>query len=146
MKWSSITKFLLGSTLGLILLVTTVLGAGYLVVRQFSSSPPKPIFANDPESVKNPSQTTGSASQAESSANPEGAAAPEDESYQARVIYPQGLILRDIAAEDANRIGGIGYNEVITILEKSEDGRFQRVRLESGEEGWVSAGNVERVN
>lgn len=145
MKWSKITKFLLGSTLGLVIVVAAVLGAGYLLIRQFYTPPPKPIFANDPESVKNPG-TEAVASNAQPAPSPAVSASPSpSDGYAARVTYPEGLILRDNANADAAQIGGIDYNQEVVVLEETEDKEWQRVRLASGEEGWIRAGNVERV-
>jgi len=62
-----------------------------------------------------------------------------------RVTYPEGLILRDAPNAEAAQIGGIGYNQEVIVLEETEDQEWQRVRLPSSEEGWIRAGNVERI-
>jgi cytoskeletal protein RodZ len=147
MRWSSLTKFLLGSTLGLVILVAAVLGAGYLLIRQFSAPPPKPIFANDPESVQNSSQPQASTAANPSPPSPTASASPSPSGdYPARVVYPEGLILRDTGSFDANSIGGVDYNQEVTVLETTPDNQWQRIRLASGEEGWVSGGNLERLD
>lgn len=145
MKWSKITKFLLGSTLGLVIVVGAVLGVGYLLIRQFSAPPPKPIFANDPESVKNPG-AAASAPDAQPAPSPAASVSPAPaDGYSARVTYPEGLVLRDAPNADAAQIGGIDYNQEVIVLEETEDQEWQRVRLASSEEGWIRAGNVERI-
>jgi hypothetical protein len=44
-------------------------------------------------------------------------------------------------------LGGIDYNTPVVVLEESQDGVWQKVRVVATEqEGWVKAGNVERNN
>ncbi len=149
MKWSNFGKLLLGSTLGILILVAIAAGAGYMFLRQFSTSPPKPIFANDPEAVKESPQS-GSTPNAEISSTPKASASPqqanEADGYQAQVVYPQGLILRDTPTLDASQVGGIGYEKTVTVLAESQDKQWQQIRLESGQEGWVKAGNTQRID
>ena len=60
-----------------------------------------------------------------------------------RVTWPNGLAIRPVPQDGAGQIDGIPFNEVVTILESSEDGRWQRVRRDAtGTEGWVKAGNI----
>ena len=82
---------------------------------------------------------------------PEPESIPEPESelpanaYFARVTWPQGLSLRAEPSLDAERIGGIGFNTKIIILEYSSDKKWQRVRIPGSQrEGWVKAGNVKK--
>uniref|UniRef100_A0ACD5GQH0 SH3 domain-containing protein n=1 Tax=Desertifilum tharense IPPAS B-1220 TaxID=1781255 RepID=A0ACD5GQH0_9CYAN len=58
-----------------------------------------------------------------------------------------GLILREASGTDANRVGGVGYNERVIVLQESGDKAWQKIRLNGSEqEGWVKAGNLERIN
>jgi hypothetical protein len=67
--------------------------------------------------------------------------------YQARVTWKQGLILRAAAKQDAERVGGVGYNSTVIVVQQSEDNVWQKIRLEDGEqEGWVKAGNTQKVD
>ena len=67
--------------------------------------------------------------------------------YRAVVTWPQGLSLRSEPSINAGRIGGIGADATIIILEDSADGKWQRVRLPwSQQEGWVKGGNTERTS
>ncbi|MEL7085837.1 MAG: SH3 domain-containing protein [Cyanobacteria bacterium J06597_1] len=67
--------------------------------------------------------------------------APQPSTPRGRVTWPDGLILLSTPA--GVNVGGIGFNEVVAILESSSDGRWQRVRRESsGQEGWVKSGNL----
>ena len=82
-------------------------------------------------------------------AEPEPEVDPElpPNAYRAVVTWPEGLSLRSEPSLDAGRIGGIGADATIIILEDSADGQWQRVRLPwSGQEGWVKGGNTERTS
>jgi hypothetical protein len=61
---------------------------------------------------------------------------------QGRVIEPIGLALRATPDREGAYIGGLPMNEVVTVLEYSADGRWQRIRRQNGQEGWVRAGNL----
>jgi hypothetical protein len=58
---------------------------------------------------------------------------------------PIGLIVRQQPSTDANRLGGVEFNGIVTVLESNADGTWQRIRA-SGVEGWVKGGNVQRIN
>lgn len=150
MSWSGLSKLLLG-----ILIAAAILfGAGVALTRylleRLATPPPRPVFANDPS----PAPPENPVAEAESSPvpvvpepAPEASPVPEPtDGYAARVIQPIGLILRDQPSREAGRIGGIEFNQQLTVLEDSPDGEWQRVRLANGAEGWVRAGNTERLN
>ncbi len=59
-----------------------------------------------------------------------------------RVIEPIGLALRATPDREGAYIGGLPMNEVVTVLEYSGDGRWQHIRRQNGQEGWVRAGNL----
>ncbi|MEN9225132.1 MAG: SH3 domain-containing protein [Thermostichus sp. DRC_bins_24] len=59
-----------------------------------------------------------------------------------RVIEPIGLALRATPEAEGTYIGGVPMNEVVMVLGLSEDGRWQRIRRQDGQEGWVRAGNL----
>lgn len=70
----------------------------------------------------------------------------EPGTYKARVTWQQGLSLRAEPNQNAERTGGLDYNQQIIVLEESADRNWQKVRLADGEqEGWVKAGNIERI-
>jgi hypothetical protein len=67
--------------------------------------------------------------------------------YKARVSWAEGLILRDAPGADANRTGGVSFNQDVFVLKESDDQRWQKIRAADGElEGWIKAGNTQRVN
>ncbi|MBD2096940.1 SH3 domain-containing protein [Trichocoleus sp. FACHB-591] len=153
MKWSgliNLIKFLLGFALAIALLgLGGVVAARYLVTK-LTAPPPRPAFANDkPLTNKAATVSKPAAGNAQSSQVSSTASAPvlEPGAYQARVVQPIGLILRDGPGRDSNQIGGIEFNSRVVVLEESSDKQWQRVRLENSDRaGWVKAGNTERSN
>lgn len=143
MKWSSIAKFLLGSILGIAILISGSLALGYYLMTRLTQTPPKPTFANDLQAA---TPDSNESTPAVAEATPTPASPLEPGTYRAQVVYPQGLLLRDSSNVDANQIGGVAYQQPVVVLEESADKDWQKIRLESGEEGWVKAGNLERVN
>jgi hypothetical protein len=152
MKWSPLIKLLLG----LFLAVAFLTGMGVFAMRyvaQVTAPPPKPMFPNDRPSVKvtaKPSATKPSAKPA-AKPSPQPSASPSPTAlkpgtYYARITQPDGLNVRESPDKEANRVGGVIFNEQVIVLEESADGGWQRIRLESnGTEGWIKAGNSERV-
>ncbi|GAA6614247.1 SH3 domain-containing protein [Scytonema sp. NUACC26] len=163
---ANIFKFILGISLALAILVGGGVATGLYFMNRTSAPPPKPIFANDsptfkrknPKAVVSKSTTKKSNSQskpkAETTAEPTSTESPKAEeapkelppgAYQARVSWPQGLILRAQAQSEAERIGGVGANARVIVLE--QNGGWQKIRLVgSDQEGWVKAGNTRKVS
>jgi len=144
MKLSSIVKFLLGTILGISILLGASAAVGYYFLTRLTQTPPKPIFANDIEATTPPAKVTktptksGSAAGSSTSSKPSG--------YRARVVFPDGLLLRDSPSVNANQIGDVAHNEEVLVLAESSDQLWQRVRLKTEDvEGWVKAGYIERV-
>jgi hypothetical protein len=128
----------------------------YMMTR-ITALPPRPVFDNDlPPQTKPAVARSPVASPVRSPApSPSLAASPptptptplEPGAHAARVTEPIGLVLRQDPNRDSGRIGGIDYNEQLTVLETSSDGEWERVRLKgSNIEGWIKAGNTERLN
>ncbi len=169
---SSVLSFIVGVLLAMALLTLT----GAIVARYFitklTALPPKPVFttaqakrpaspaspkvnqpatvsANQPVANTKPSPATNEAT-AKPSPKPSPSASPKPsptDGYAARVVQPIGLVLRSNPAYDSPPIGGIDFNQQVTVLEQSPDGVWIRVRLAgSNQEGWVKAGNTEKVN
>lgn len=168
-RLSTIFQFVLGFIFGVALLTGAAVGTAYFYLSSISEYPPKPTFPEEESSAttatdEEPASATVETEQeettaAETSQETEEAteAAPESEpeppeelppgAYRARVTWSEGLSLRAEPSTNAERIGGIAFNAEIIILEETEDKQWQRVRVgESDREGWVKAGNVERVN
>jgi hypothetical protein len=158
-------------TLGILLAIAILAGGGFAtalyVINRTSIPPAKPVFANDSPSVRgeDPKVTaakaakTTSAIQAKAKVSPKptAKATPSAKSlppgaYHARITWKQGLILRGEPNLDAERIGGVGFNSKVIVLEESQDQVWQKIRLEADEqeggkqEGWVKAGNTQKVD
>lgn len=150
------TKVMLGIVVALLLMSL----AGVVTVRYFMArlavQPPKPIFENDtPIRSEIDSATTSAATAtpppdstpaiATASPTPEPSASPEG--YEAIIIQPIGMVLREGPGTSFERAGGIDYNETVIVLEESADQEWMRVRLpDTGQEGWIKSGNTRRLN
>ncbi len=159
--------------LGIFLAIAVLIGSGVAVALYFMNrtgiSPAKPIYSNDSPSVKaqapkatevggkatpTPKTPTQSSPNSTSSSTPTESPKPTPSptplpsgAYRGRVSWAEGLSLRAQPNQDAERIGGVGFNQKIIVLEESEDKAWQKIRLEdSGQEGWVKAGNTEKTN
>lgn len=155
MSLSGIAKFLIGFILAIAILCAGGGAVGYYFFTKLSVNPAKPIFAEEQKgksSVKPPDgeqKPTPSSQKAKPTASPSASPEPKQlppGAYEARVTWPEGLSLRDSPSLNANRIGGVAYNQEIIILKASDDNKWQRVKLAGGEqEGWIKAGNIQRV-
>ncbi len=147
MKWSQIIQFLLGSTLGLSILAGATIGIGYLLIQQLSAPPPRPVFDNDFSASPKPApKQKATPKPVAKPPSPSPTPALEAGAYLAIVSYPEGLAVRDNPSSEAERIGGVDAQQRIVVLETSPDQQWQRIRSESGNlEGWVKAGNTEKV-
>lgn len=150
MKWPSLVKFLLGSVLGIAILLGGGLAISYYFLTRLTQAPPKPTFANDTQTnAPKPPKPPEAQARSQAPAAPEAPVVTdtplEPGAYRAVVVYPEGLLLRDRPGYDAGRIGGVAYNQQVVVLEESADKVWQRLRVDTGEEGWVKAGNVQRL-
>ncbi len=146
-----LSKFILGLILAM--LIMTLVGASmlrYFMARN-AELPERPTYTNDlPEEPQTAVSVPASPSEAdqlpaETSLEVEAELEPEPKplaegTYSAVVTQPVGLILRAGPGTDYENIGGIGYQESITVI--GEDSGWLNVQLSSGEEGWIKDGNV----
>ena len=156
---SNILKLILGVFLALAILVGGGTALAIYFMNRTSINPPKPVFSNDKASVKaqaaktpTPGATTAANSQTKATPKPTQSPLEESEkplppgAYPATVTWPQGLILRAEPNVGAERLGGIGFNAEVVVLELSNDKAWQKIRIESsGKEAWVKAGNTKKV-
>ena len=152
-------NFLLGLSkfvLGIILAMLIMTLAGASMVRYFmarsAETPDRPIYENDsPEDRPVNTEPTANADldEPEPEVEPELAPEPEPElepdldpedGYRAYVTQPVGLILRSGPGTDYRNIGGIGYQESITVI--GEESGWLNIALSNGEEGWIKDGNT----
>ena len=150
-------QFILGFLIGITLIAGGVVGAAYYYFTRVSSQvPEKPVYPEEantttvdrqPAVLENELQTNSeTSSEVETPLEPITEDIP-DGAYYANVTWSQGLSLRAEPSVNADRIGGVGYNARILILEDSADRQWQKVRLpESEREGWVKAGNTKRAS
>ncbi|MEH2064610.1 MAG: SH3 domain-containing protein [Nostoc sp.] len=164
---SGFTKFILGFFLAIAVLVGSGVAVALYFINRTGVPPAKPVFSNDSPSVKAQAPkgtergggkpTLTPETQAQSSPTPTSTptespkATPSPKplpsgAYRGRVSWAEGLSLRSQPNQEAEKIGGVGFNQKIIILEESGDKAWQKIRLEGTEqEGWVKAGNTEKV-
>lgn len=157
-------KFILGFFLAIAILAVGGAAAALYFMNKSSVIPAKPVFVNDSTSLKAQvpaSAVIGSTSTQEpetkkapvSSPKATAKASPKVPSpkplppgaYAARVTWRQGLVMRGEAKQDAERVGSVGYNQKILVLEESSDQAWQKIRTPDGKiDGWVKAGNTKK--
>ncbi|MFN6570677.1 SH3 domain-containing protein [Dendronalium sp. ChiSLP03b] len=156
---SGLLKFILGFFLALAVLIGSGVAVALYFMNRTAIPPAKPIFANDSPSLqtKSPKATdTESSPTSSKEPTPSPSATPSASptesptelppgAYRGRVTWSQGLSLRSEPNQDAERIGGVGFNQKIIVLEESQDKAWQKIRVEgSKQEGWVKVGNTQR--
>jgi len=147
MSLSGISKFILGFLLAIALLAMAGYGVTRYVLAQLATPPIRPTFPNDPSPAPAGAKPKPNPSSNPSpSPSPSPTAPPAAEGYPARVTQPIGLILRQDPSGDAAKVGGVDFNQQVTVLEDASDGAWQRVRLANGAEGWIKGGNTEKSN
>ena len=160
MKMSALFQFILGFILGVAILAAGATGLAFLFFGKMASSPSKPVFSEEKQEETKVAENKESSTSDQPSSDQakkveeEKEEEPEEKeaeklppgAYKARVTWPQGLSLRAEPNLEAERIGGLEYNWELIILGNSRDQKWQKVRLVDGDqEGWVKAGNVEKV-
>ncbi|HEY9666204.1 MAG TPA: SH3 domain-containing protein [Coleofasciculaceae cyanobacterium] len=155
MSLSGIFKFILGFIVGIFLLTASGAAVAYYFWSKHAVVPARPIFAEEQPKKKSATAKKVSNPQASKPASqkqPTPAQSPVKEelppgAYKARVTWQEGLSLRDAPGSNSNRVGGVMFNQEVIVLKESDDKRWQQVRLAEGEQqGWIKAGNTERVS
>ncbi len=154
-RLSGLLQFIIGFILGISILAAGATALGYVLLSRLNNNPGKPIFSEEktPPKTKvvkaSPSPVAKSGPEV-ATATPSATPASEElapGTYRARVTWSSGLSIRADASTESERIGGVGYNEEVIVIGTSSDGRWQKVRLAGGtQEGWVRAGNLEKLN
>jgi|SRR5579883_784679 uncharacterized protein YgiM (DUF1202 family) len=159
----NILKFVLGFLLAIVILAAGSFVAALYVMNRTSIPPAKPIFANDKPLKKvqqptpkaeaaNPKATRQAKIPAQNSPSPTPTPSASLKplpagAYQARITWNQGLVLRSEPNSDAERIGGVGFNQKVFVLERSPDKAWQKIRVEgSAKEGWIKSGNTKQID
>lgn len=162
MTLAGAAKFVLGVSLALAILAGGSAAVALYFMYRVTTHPPKPTFANElnqkpkavpapkqqaqPE-ISNPDNTNNAESTTEKANSDTNSTEPlAPGTYRARVSWEKGLSLRAEPGAGAERIGELEYNQQIVVLEASPDKNWQRVRLsDSDREGWIKAGNIEKI-
>lgn len=153
MRWFA--KTLTGFTIAMLILGVSALMGGKYLYAQLTSPPPKPFFPNDnPNYTKQSKKKTPKPAESKKGEKEEKKAEekkPEEKkplppgAYEARVVQPQGLILRESPEGGSSGAGGVEYNETLSVLETSSDGAWSKLRTSNNREGWVRSGNLEKT-
>jgi hypothetical protein len=157
MSLSGLAKFVVGFVAGIVLLLLGSAAAGLYLFSTLSAPPPKPVFPEEQPQKKLAKRNTKSStvaatnsklvSSTQASPTPSSSEEPQLEpgTYKARVKWQSGLSMRSDATFDSSKVGGVAYNEEVIVIQDSDDKQWQKVRVvETGEEGWVKAGNLVR--
>jgi hypothetical protein len=158
MSCSGLAKLLIGVFLGVAILASAGVGAGYYFFTQMSIIPSPPVFSEErPKKPTSPAKSSPTATKKapaplvspKTEPTPKESATPKLEpgAYKARITWREGLILREKPSSDANAITSIPYNQQITVIKESDDKVWQQVRIEeTNQEGWIRSGNIEKTN
>ncbi len=156
-RLSSLFQFILGFFLGVFILAGGTAALGFIFFSRMAAPPPKPVFAEETKEKQTtekksplPTKTETPVAKSQPETAPQEKEQKKEQlpagAYKAKVTWPEGLSLRDQPGIDANRIGGLMYNNEIIVLETSSDGGWQKVRVPgSGQEGWVRGGNIAKI-
>ncbi|WP_066380999.1 SH3 domain-containing protein [Anabaena sp. CA = ATCC 33047] len=157
--FSGLLKFILGFLLAIAVLVGSGVAVALYFINRTAIPPARPIFANDSPSVKNSDSPNSDVKNTPTStpttsptptASPSPSPSPTSEelppgAYRGTVTWAEGVRLRGEANQDAQTVGGVGFNEKIIVLEESQDKNWVKIRSEaSQQEGWIKVGNIKR--
>lgn len=159
---SGLLKFILGILLAIAVLVGSGVAVALYFMNRTAIPPAKPIYANDNPvlNVPNPEKTNlkpKATPKSTTTANPitSPSDTPTEKStpaelppgaYSGRVTWSEGLSLRSEPDQDAERVGGVGFNAKIIVLEENADKSWVKIRIEdTKQEGWVKIGNIEKL-
>jgi Bacterial SH3 domain len=155
-------QLIIGIFLGLAGLVAIMGGAGYyLFVTQMSTRPPKPVFAEErgvPKPIAAKGKTTkGNAAKTTAAApspapvaadllNPDNPDKLPPGSYDAKVIWKDGLSLKKEPNSGSTKVGGVAFNASVAIVKTSDDKQWVLIQSETDNiQGWVKAGNIDKA-
>ncbi|MDB9493605.1 SH3 domain-containing protein [Spirulina major CS-329] len=157
MSFLRFLQFVLGIICGVALLGISGAAAGYYFFSRMSVNPERPIYSEERGSTATaePQPTDGIVPEtaAEAQSDPDAAPEPaepveelEEGAYRAQVTWPDGLTLRAEPSLDAEQIGSLLYEDPMIVLDTTDDGLWERVRMPgSDRQGWVKAGNSEPI-
>ncbi|MFQ4137580.1 SH3 domain-containing protein [Nodosilinea sp. PGN35] len=148
-----LSKLILGVAIALILLSMAGVATARYFMGRLSVLPPKPLYGDElpaaepeaaPEAAVEPVVEPPPEPAPAAAAPPEPALEPG--AYNATVVQPIGLVMREGPGVEFPQVGGVDVNEAVVVLEEPADQPWVKVRVVSnGQEGWVKAGNTRRV-
>ncbi len=154
-------QLLIGILAGLAGLAAILGGAGYYIfVTQMSTRPPKPVFAEErgnpkPIAVKGktkakPKTTVAAvpspAPVATDLLNPENPDKLPPGSYDAKVLWKDGLSLKKEPDSGSEKVGGVAFDAKVAIVKTSDDKQWVLIQSETDNlQGWVKAGNIDKA-
>ncbi len=148
-----LSKLILGVAIALILLSMAGVTTARYFMGRLSVLPPKPLYGDEvPTPPAPPAAVPTAPAEAVAAPPAEPAVEPppvqpelEPGAYQAVVIQPIGLVMREGPGVEFAQVGGVDVNEAVVVLEEPADKTWVKVRVVSnGQEGWVKAGNTRR--
>lgn len=150
-----LSKLILGVAIALLLLSMAGVATARYFMGRLSVLPPKPLYGEEvptpPAEPVLPPAAPEAAPEAQAEVPAEAApvvepppeSALEPGAYEAVVVQPIGLVLREGPGVEFPQIGGIDVNEAIVVIEEPADQSWIKVRVvANGQEGWVKAGNT----
>lgn len=152
-----LSKLILGVAIALILLSMAGVATARYFMGRLSVLPPKPLYGDEmstsaPEAAPEAAPDTAAAPVVEPPPAPAVEPPPPTEpalepgAYEAVVIQPIGLVMREGPGVEFPQVGGVDVNEAVVVLEEPADKDWVKVRVASnGQEGWVKAGNTRQV-
>jgi hypothetical protein len=148
-RLSGFFQFIIGFFLGVVLLAGASAAVAYMVLSKMSTPPDKPLFAEEKKQQALARKVT-TADRKKTVPNPvtevKGLEDMPTGTYKAIVSWPEGLSLRAGPSTESARLGSLGYKAELTILGTSEDGNWQKVKVTASDrEGWIKAGNIQKV-
>jgi len=165
--FTGLSKLILGVAIALILLSMAGVATARYLMGRLSVLPPKPFYGEElpvepppteaaPETTPEttPEAIPETAAQAEAppaETPPAVEPAPVDpalepDAYDAVVVQPIGLVMREGPGVEFPQVGGVDVNEAIVVLEEPADQSWMKVRVvANGQEGWVRSGNTRRA-
>jgi uncharacterized protein YgiM (DUF1202 family) len=147
-----LSKLILGVAIALILLSMAGVATARYFMGRLSVLPPKPLYGDE---MPVPAPEANPETVAEPAVEPPPEPAPvepppepalEPGAYNATVVQPIGLVMREGPGVEFPQVGGVDVNEAVVVLEEPADQSWVKVRVVSnGQEGWVKAGNTRRA-
>jgi Bacterial SH3 domain len=151
-------QLIIGISIGLAGLIGVIGGAGYyFFMTQMGTRPPKPVFAEERDGGKSlaaskPKPKIATAAklvQSPAATDPQNPNAPEKlppEAYDAKVLWKDGLSLKKEPNSGAEKLGGVGFNAKVAIIETSDDKQWVLIQSQTDNlKGWVKAGNIDKA-